>query len=108
MKEILEKANELGLLLKDSDVFKKFQDLDSKIGEDKTASALLEKYNEIAESIMQKQQTADIIESYEKESFRDITEKVNANDLLREYLLSRDAYIDLLMKVHDSLGDFNI
>ncbi len=108
MREILEKANELGLLLQQSDVFIKFTALDRELGEDNAAGALLEKYNEIAESIMHKQQSGEIIESYEKESFREITEQVNSNDLLRRYLTARDEYIDLLMKVHESLGDFSL
>lgn len=108
MEDILKKANELGLLLKQSDVFNRFTELDRKLGEDSKAVAILDKYNEIAESIMQKQQNGEIIESYEKESFREITETVNSTEILREYLQSRDEYIDLLMKVHESLGDIGI
>ncbi len=108
MEEILKKSEELGKLIQDSDVFIKFTELDERVNGDSQALALLEKYNDIARVILEKQKSGDIIESYEKEDFRAMTRSVNDHALLREYLNSRDAYIDLLMKIHDSLGNFSL
>ena len=104
MEEILKKANELGLLIKQTRACRDFENLSAEIEKDDDASSLLKKYNEIAETIQKKHEAGDTVEKYEQEMFKALTETVTGNVLLLEYLKARDIYIDLLMKIHESIS----
>jgi cell fate (sporulation/competence/biofilm development) regulator YlbF (YheA/YmcA/DUF963 family) len=104
MKEILAKANELGILIQDTEAFIKFEELNNEVENDKEASLLLKKYNEVAETIQQKQAAGVTLEKFEQERFRDISGAVASNELLLKYLKTRDTYIELLMSIHEALS----
>ncbi len=104
MEEILTKANELGILIKDTDAHIRFEELNREVENDKEASLLLKKYNEIAETIQQKQSEGFSLEKYEQERFREISGAVASNDLLLKYLKAREEYIELLMSIHNALS----
>ena len=95
MEDILIKANELGLLIKQTEACRDFEELSAEIEKDDDASSLLKKYNEIA---------GDTIEKYEQEMFKALTATVTENKLIMEYLKARDVYVDLLMKIHNSIS----
>ncbi len=104
MKEILDKANELGLMLKSTEAFIEFNNIKETIELDETASGVLAQYNAVAEEIQLKQQSGIEIESYEQEQFRELTQKVIANTQLKEYLTKRDNYMELLMLIHEAMN----
>ena len=105
MEEILQKANELGKLLKNTKAFSDFENVSKEVEADPDASALLKKYNEIAETIQRKNEQSLPIENYEKEMFRSITEVVVSNDLLRRYIRLRDEYMNLLIRIYNEIKD---
>jgi cell fate (sporulation/competence/biofilm development) regulator YlbF (YheA/YmcA/DUF963 family) len=49
MEEILQKANELGLMIKGSDIFKRYEELVKKIEADSNARTLLDEYIKMSE-----------------------------------------------------------
>jgi len=104
MEDILIKANELGLLIKQTEACRNFEELSEEIEKDDDASSLLKKYNEIAETIQKKHEAGDTIEKYEQEMFKALTSAVTGNSLIVEYLKARDIYINLLMKIHNSIS----
>ncbi len=104
MEEILVKANELGILIQDTEAHTRFEEVNLEVENDKEASLLLKKYNEIAETIQQKQGEGFTLEKYEQERFREISGAVASNDLLLKYLKARDVYIELLMSIHNALS----
>jgi cell fate (sporulation/competence/biofilm development) regulator YlbF (YheA/YmcA/DUF963 family) len=104
MEEILIKANELGVLIKETDAYTVFEELNKEVEKDNGASLLLKKYNEIAETIQQKQGEGFTLEKFEQERFRDISAAVASNELLLKYLKARDVYIKLLMSIHNALS----
>ncbi len=104
MEEILKKANELGILIKDTGAHIGFEEVNLEVENDKEASLLLKKYNEIAETIQQKQSEGFTLEKYEQERFREISGAVASNDLLLKYLKARDVYIELLMSINNALS----
>jgi cell fate (sporulation/competence/biofilm development) regulator YlbF (YheA/YmcA/DUF963 family) len=108
MKEILEKANELGIMIKETEAFSRFEELNNKVENDKEASLLLKKYNEIAETIQQKQGAGFTLEKFEQERFREISGAVASNELLLKYLKAREIYIELLMSIHRALSSEDI
>ncbi len=107
MEEILDKANELGILIKQTDVYIRFEEINLEVENDNEASVLLKKYNEIAETIQQKQDAGFMLEKYEQEKFRELAGAVAANEILLKYLKARDAYINLLMVIHKELNNDN-
>ncbi len=104
MEELLNKANELGLMIRHTKAFRDFEKFSLSVERDDDASALLEKYNEIAETIQKKHESGGIVEKYEQEMFKALTETVKQNPLILDYLRARDTYIDLLMKIHNSIS----
>lgn len=104
MEDILKKANELGLMIKHTKVCRDFERLTAEVEQDGDASALLKKYNEIAETIQKKHESGGTVEKYEQEMFKALTEVVKGNRLLIEYLKARELYIELLMKIHNSIS----
>lgn len=104
MQVILEKANELGKLINSTDAAVKFHEMESSVSSDDTASMLLKKYNEFAEMIRMKQESGFEIESYEADEFSQITEAVSSNSLLREYIKSRNRYMEMLVIINNSLS----
>ena len=105
MDEILSKASELGFLIKETEAYIDFEKLGREIENNREASVLLKKYNEIAETIQQKQAAGFILEKYEQERFRELSEAVLSNELLMQYLKSREIYIKLLSEIHNALID---
>jgi cell fate (sporulation/competence/biofilm development) regulator YlbF (YheA/YmcA/DUF963 family) len=105
MEEILKKADELGMLIKDTDVYIEFERLNNEVEDDKEASLLLKKYNEIAETIKKKQERGFTIEKFEQERFKEISVAVTSNAMLLKYIKARDRYLVLLMNIHNALSD---
>lgn len=103
MKEIIAKANELGIMIQDTDVYAAFEKLGKTVDDDKEASLLLKKYNEIAETIQQKQAEGFTLEKFEQERFRELSAAVASNELLLKYLRARETYIELLTDIHKAL-----
>jgi cell fate (sporulation/competence/biofilm development) regulator YlbF (YheA/YmcA/DUF963 family) len=103
MDEILAKASELGLLIKETEAYINFEKLGAVIENNREASVLLKKYNEIAETIQQKQAAGFVLEKYEQERFRELSEAVISNDLLMELMKSWEKYIELLSEIHKAL-----
>jgi len=105
MEEILKKADELGIMIKDTDVYIKFERLSNDVENNKDASLLLKKYNEIAMTIQQKQESGLPIEKFEQERFKDISITVSSNQILSKYIKARDRYLEFLMDIHNALSD---
>ena len=103
MDEILVKAGELGLLIMETEEYINFEKLGVEVEKNKDASLLLKKYNEIAETIQQKQAAGVLIEKYEQERFRELSGTILSDELLVKYLESRDIYINLLTEIHKAL-----
>ena len=107
MEEILAKADELGVMIMETEAYTKFDEFNKEVESNNEASLLLKKYNEIAETIQQKQNAGFNLEKFEQERFRDISSAVAANDLLVKYLKARDQYIELLQSIHKALSSEN-
>lgn len=103
MEEILDKANELGIMLKSTEAFMEFNNIKEIIDRDKSASDVLAGYNAAAEQIQLKQQNGISIEGFEQEQFRELTRKVIENPLLKDYLIKRDNYMGVLMLINEAM-----
>lgn len=104
MQKILEKSNELGLMISRTDAAQDFHKMESLVASDADASLLLKNYNEFAEMIRLKHESGFEIESYEADEFSQMTESVSSNRLLREYIRSRNKYMDMLVIINNALS----
>jgi len=103
MEELLKAANELGLLIKNTEAAKAFHQLNSLVESRPESLSLLKKYNEIAETVYMKQESGYEIEAFEARNFKELTEKVLSDELLGRYIKARDGYMDMLMKINAEL-----
>ena len=104
MQEVLDKANELGIMLKSTEAFMEFNSIKEVIDRDKSAIEILAGYNAAAEKIQLKQQNGLPIEGFEQEQFREFTREIMETPLLKDYLIKRDNYMGLLMLIHEAMN----
>jgi len=105
MEEILQAASELGLMIKDTDIYQSFAQMSAKVNEDDEARALLQEYSRTAEEIQTKEQSGIPIEVFEKNRFQELVDALKASDLLMQFFEHRDRYIEFLSTVQNALGD---
>jgi len=105
MEEILKKADELGILIKDTDVYIEFERLNNEVENNSDALLLLKKYNEVAGTIQHKQEHGFLLEKFEQERFKEISIAVASNEILVKYIKARDRYLEFLMDIHNALSD---
>lgn len=103
MQEVIDKANELGIMLKSTKAFMDFNSIKEVIEKDKSAREMLADYNAAAEGIQFKQQNGIPIESFEQEQFKELTQEIVENNLLKDYLKKRDNYMGVLMRINEAM-----
>ena len=104
MEEILKKADELGILIQNTDVYMEFETLNNEAANNSEASLLLKRYNEIGSAIQQKQEGGFPIEKFEQERFKEVGAAVRSNEILLKYIKARDRYLEFLMDIHNALS----
>ncbi len=103
MQAVLDKANELGVLLKSTKAFMDFNSIKDVIENNSSAKEILDAYNAVAEEIHQKQQKGVPIESFEQQEFKELTKKIVENPLLKDYIQKRNNYMAILMRINESM-----
>jgi len=101
--DILKTANELGVMIQDTEVYKHFQKMLLKLDKNEEAVRMLESYTSYAEELQVRRKNGDIIEAYEKERMSELTNAVRDSELLMQFIDARDAYMDLLMQIHTAI-----
>ena len=105
MEEILQAASELGLMIKETDIYQSFAQVSAKVNEDDEALVLLQEYSRTAEEIQAREKTGQPVEVFEKDRFQELVEALKANALLMEFIEHRDRYIAFLSSVQNALKD---
>jgi len=103
MKEILETATELGLLIKDTDVWKNFDEMSQILEENTESKNLMNEFNIITEEHHRRRTAGDIIESYEEKNRLEIMEKVKSDSILTKYITAREDYINMLTEIQEAM-----
>jgi cell fate (sporulation/competence/biofilm development) regulator YlbF (YheA/YmcA/DUF963 family) len=104
MRDILEKANELGLLIKGSDECKRYESLEMEIEKAHTSGELLDHYEKLAEEIKSRELNGDIIEKFEREELGNLAEEISGDDLICRYIKAKEDYINLLLSIQSSIN----
>ncbi len=105
MEEILKKAEELGRLIRDTDTYRDFQHAAELLHADKDAEKLLDEFITISKYIRDRQEMGDIIEKFEIENIKSMSETVSGNEMIMQYLKAQQEYLDLILIIQKELED---
>ncbi len=105
MEAILEKANELGLMIKGTDLYRRFEELSKKLDADAEARNLLEEYAKFSEEMHEKEKSGGVIEVHEKQRLQEFAEKVSESQLIKEYIATQTYFLNLMMQVQRTISD---
>lgn len=105
MEEILQKANELGLMIKGSDIFARYEELVKKIDADADSRTLLEDYIKISETMYKKENSGGVIEVEEKQTLQEISQKVSENQLIKEFIATQSYYVNMMMQIQNAISN---
>lgn len=105
MEELIKKANELGLMIKGTEIYKRYEDVGKKLESDADSRKLLEEYAAISEEMYQKENSGGAIEVAEKQKFEDLHEKVSGNQLIKEYIATQSYFMNLMMQIQKAISE---
>ncbi|HQO03952.1 MAG TPA: YlbF family regulator [Spirochaetota bacterium] len=105
MEEILAKANELGLMIRGSEIYTRFAELSQKIDSNDEARVLLEEFIQKSNELSEKEKAGNPIEVHEKEEITVLSEKVAANDIIKEFIATQTYYYNLVIMVQKIIND---
>jgi cell fate (sporulation/competence/biofilm development) regulator YlbF (YheA/YmcA/DUF963 family) len=105
MEEILKKANELGLMIKGTEIHNRFEEISNKIENDKEAKALLEEYVKITQEFQEKESTGSPIEVEEKKKIKELSEKVAQNQLIKEFIATQTYFYNMMIQIQNAISD---
>ena len=105
MEEILNKANELGLMVRGTDLYRRYEELSVKMDADDAAKKLLQEYARISEELYARETSGSPIEVDEKRNFQELTEKVSQNQLIKEYIATQSYFLNLMMQIQKIISE---
>ena len=106
MTEILEMARELGILIRDTEAWKNFDEATQNLEKNQKSKDLLSEFNTIIEEHHRRKSAGDIIESYEEKDRVEIIDKVKSDQILSKYIAAREDYIKMLTEVQNAIEVF--
>ncbi len=105
MEEILALADELGNLIKNTEIYQNYQYISSLLQADPEATKLFNEYMQLSSSLQGRQSRGDIIEKYETENLKNILDLISANDLIMQYLKAQQEYLNLLIQIQNEISN---
>lgn len=105
MEVLFEKANELGLMIKGTEVYRRLVDVSGKIDKDETAKALLEEYISASELLHYKEQMGQPIEVEEKKKIKELSERAAESGLIKEYIATQSYYMNMMMQIQKAISE---
>ena len=105
MEEILKKANELGLMIMGTDVYKRFDELRKRLEEDPDAMKLLDEYIKFSDEMQQKENSGTVIEVSDKQKLQEMSEKLSENQLIKEYIATQTYYMNLMLQIQKVINE---
>ena len=105
MDEIIKKANELGLMIKGTEVYARFEELSQKLEADEKSRSLLEEYAIASQEFHEKEEAGVAIEVADKTKLQELNDKVSQNQLIKEYIATNTYYLNLLMMIQKVISE---
>jgi cell fate (sporulation/competence/biofilm development) regulator YlbF (YheA/YmcA/DUF963 family) len=105
MEEILEKANELGLMIQGTDIYKRYMEISKKLEGDENAKSLLEEYIQFSDEMYRKEKAGTVIEVDEKQKLQELNEKISGNQLIKEFIATQTYYLNMTMQIQKAINE---
>ncbi len=105
MEEILKIANELGLMLQGTDIYKRYREISKKLEEDEEAKSLLEEYIQFSDEMYRKEKAGTVIEVDEKQKLQELNEKISENQLIKEFLATQTYYLNMTLQIQKAINE---
>ena len=105
IRHILEIANELGHMIKETDIYRNFELASEKLELQPNLLKLLEEYEVCMQIIHERQSSGDVVEKFELDNLRELTKDVSENDLLMEFIKAKDEYVKLLTMIQEAVTE---
>ena len=105
MEKILQKANELGHLLKQHEIVRRFNELSDRLDRDPESKKLLDEFAQFSMEYQQLEQSGAPIEVETKQQLSQYEEKIKTNDLIAEFLATQSYYMALLTQVNEAISN---
>jgi cell fate (sporulation/competence/biofilm development) regulator YlbF (YheA/YmcA/DUF963 family) len=105
MESILQKAEELGRLIRETDIYRDYQRASGLLNADDEAKKLFDDFIKVSKYIRDRQEMGDIIEKFEIENIKSMSAMVSENDVIRNYLDAQQEYLDLILNIQKELED---
>jgi cell fate (sporulation/competence/biofilm development) regulator YlbF (YheA/YmcA/DUF963 family) len=109
MFEVIEKAKDLGLAIRHSEVYERFQNAQAAMENDPTASELVAEYKKKQKELYELQTTENVKMSALDQVVKDLRRMgnaVNQNEVISEFLSAQKAFSDLMNQVNQVLRYF--
>jgi len=105
MEEIIKQANDLGLMIKGTDVYKKYVEVVQKLDKEEESRKLLEEFVKLNEQVQQKEHSGQPVEVEEKQKLEELSAKVSENELLKEFISAQTYYMNLMMQIQKAISE---
>jgi cell fate (sporulation/competence/biofilm development) regulator YlbF (YheA/YmcA/DUF963 family) len=104
MEKILVSAEELGRLIRSTDIYNNYERKNGLLRADGEAARILDEFIRLSENIRQRQGAGDIIENFEMDAIKELAARASSNKVIREYLEAQKDYLDLLMLIQNQIS----
>jgi len=105
MDKILKKASDLGHLLKQNEIIKRFTELSEKLQKSEDSKKLLEELIETSRAYEEKERDGKPIEPEDKKKLSELQEKSQKDELLSEFMATQGYYINLMTQVNEAIAN---
>jgi cell fate (sporulation/competence/biofilm development) regulator YlbF (YheA/YmcA/DUF963 family) len=105
MEEIIKKANELGLMIKGTEISARFEEISKKIENDNEAKNLLEDYVKVTQEFQERESEGLPIEVEEKKKIQELSEKVAQNQLIKEFIATQTYFYNMMIQIQNAISD---
>ncbi len=105
---ILQQAEELGRLIKNTEIYRNYIAMSESLNADCDAVKLFDEYMNLCRTIKQRQDMSDIIEKFEFENMESLAGLVSENETIMRFLEAQKEYLDLLTRIQEELADSGI
>jgi cell fate (sporulation/competence/biofilm development) regulator YlbF (YheA/YmcA/DUF963 family) len=105
MENILQKAEELGRLIRETDIYRDYHRASELLNADEEAKKLFDDFIAISKYVRDRQEMGDIIEKFEMENIKSMSTMVSDNDVIQNYLDAQQEYLDLILMIQKELED---
>ncbi|MFH0974485.1 MAG: YlbF family regulator [Spirochaetota bacterium] len=105
MEEILKKANELGLMIKGSEITQRLEEITKRLDQDNEAKKMVDEYIKLSQDLQRKETAGILIEDDENKKIQELSEKMSVNEIIKEYIATQNYFMNMMMQVQNVISD---